>query len=73
MTEERNTVPVEEVKKELTPEQLQSIFAASIQLMDQAVKDILTAWTGIKLVLLHSQPQEEEPLDEAQGQGTPQA
>jgi hypothetical protein len=53
----------EEVKKELTPEQLQSIFAASIQLMDQAVKDILTAWTGIKLVLLHSQPQEETDAD----------
>lgn len=52
-----------EVKKELTPEQLQSIFEASIQLMDQAVKDIMTAWMGIKLVLLHSQPQEKTDGD----------
>ncbi|KKK75441.1 hypothetical protein LCGC14_2873700, partial [marine sediment metagenome] len=56
--EERNTVPVpedsagqtEEVKKEITPEQLQQLFEASIQLMDSAIKDLVTAWKGIGIV-----------------------
>ena len=73
MTEERNTVPVEEVKKEITPEQLQALFEASIQLMDSAIKDLVTAWKGIGIVLMSSQivpPKEEvngdSPTDQAQ-------
>ena len=66
MTEEqRNTVP-EEVKKELTPEQLQQMFEASIQLMGSAVRDIQVAWRGICIVLMSSQiipPKEEADAD----------
>ena len=54
----------EEVKKELTPEQLQAMFEASIQLMDSAVRDIQVAWRGICIVLMSSQiipPKEEHP------------
>ena len=72
MTEEKNTVS-EEVKKEITPEQLQQLFEASIQLMDSAIKDLVTAWKGIGIVLMSSQivpPKEEadgnSPTDQTQ-------
>ena len=51
-------------KKEITPEQLQALFEASIQLMDSAIKDLTTAWKGIGIVLMSSQivpPKEEQP------------
>jgi len=56
----------EEVKKDLTPEQLQAMFDASIQLMDSAVRDMQVAWRGICIVLMSSQiipPKEEVNAD----------
>ena len=59
----------EEVKKEITPEQLQQLFEASIQLMDSAIHDLTTAWKGIGVVLMSSQivPPKEESTDESPG------
>ena len=63
----------ETMKKEVTPEQLQALFEASIQLMDSAIKDLTTAWKGIGIVLMSSQvvpPKEEtdgdSPTDQTQ-------